>query len=145
MYPGQTITIPGVVVGQDFGAVAGLVFAQFVKTAASDSIAVKLEQGTTGIGHCLCTNLSYTLFALEEVANTTLAFNVSRQFQSSSQPSATSPPYSTSPFPAVLFTNSIQSLLRLTSFQMQKHSVCVAITEPILFHSEMSPRVKPSL
>ena len=72
MYPGQTITIPGVVVGQDFGTVAGLVFAQFVKTAASDSIAMEQEQRTTGIGHRSCTNLSYTVFA-SEVAKTTLA------------------------------------------------------------------------
>ena len=72
MYPGQTITIPGVVVGQDFGTVAGSVFAQFVKTAASDSIAMEQEQRTTGIGHRSCTILSYTVFASEEVAKTTL-------------------------------------------------------------------------
>ena len=72
MYPGQTITIPGVVVGQDFGTVAGLVFAQFVKTAASDSIAIEQEQRITGIGHRSCTNLNYTVFASEEVAKTTL-------------------------------------------------------------------------
>ena len=73
MYPGQTITIPGVVVGQDFGTVAGSVFAQFVKTAASDSIAIKHDQRTTGIGNCSCTNLSYTVFASKEVTKTTLA------------------------------------------------------------------------
>ena len=72
MYPGQTITIPGVAVGQDFGTVAGLVFAQFVKTAASDSIAMEQEQRITGIGHRSCTNLNYTVFAFEEVAKTTL-------------------------------------------------------------------------
>ena len=72
MYPGQNITIPGVVVGQDFGTVAGSVFAQFVKTAASDSIAMEQEQRTTGIGHRSCTNLSYTVFASKEVAKTTL-------------------------------------------------------------------------
>ena len=31
MYPGQTITIPAVVVGQDFGTVSGSVFAQFLQ------------------------------------------------------------------------------------------------------------------
>ena len=72
MYPGQTITIPGVVVGQDFGTVSGLVFAQFVKTAASESIAMEHEQRITGIGYRSCTNLNYTVFASEEVAETTL-------------------------------------------------------------------------
>ena len=32
IYPGQTITIPAVVVGQDFGTVTGSVFAQFLST-----------------------------------------------------------------------------------------------------------------
>ena len=73
MYPGQTITIPGVVVGQDFGTVSGSVFAQFVKTADSDSIAIEHEQRTTGIGNRSCTNLSYTVFASKEIAKTTLA------------------------------------------------------------------------
>ena len=72
MYPGQTIIIPGVIVGQDFGTVAGSVFAQFVKTAPFDSIAMDQEQRTKGIGHRSCTNLNYTVFASEEVAKTTL-------------------------------------------------------------------------
>ena len=59
--------------GQDFGTVAGSVFAQFVKTAASDSIAMEQEQRSIGIGHRSCTNLSYTVFASEEIAKTTLA------------------------------------------------------------------------
>ena len=72
MYPGQTITIPGVAVGHDFGTVPGSVFAQFLKTAASDSLAMEHEQRTIGIGHCSCTNLNYTVFASEEVAKTIL-------------------------------------------------------------------------
>ena len=68
----MTITIPGVVVGQDFGTVAGSVFAQFVKTTASDSIAMEQEQRSMGIGHRYCTNLNYTVFASEEVTKTTL-------------------------------------------------------------------------
>ena len=32
IYPGQTITIPAVVVGQDFGTVTGSVFAHFLST-----------------------------------------------------------------------------------------------------------------
>ena len=35
IYPGQTITIPAVVVGQDFGTVTGSVFAQFLHTTDS--------------------------------------------------------------------------------------------------------------
>ena len=73
MYPGQTITIPGVVVGQDFGTVAGSVIAQFLKENASDSIAMEQEQRTEGIGHHSCTNLNYTVFASNEGAKTTLA------------------------------------------------------------------------
>ena len=36
IYPGQTITIPAIVVGQDFGTVTGSVFAQFLHTTDSD-------------------------------------------------------------------------------------------------------------
>ena len=57
---------------QDFGTVAGSVFAQFVKTTASDSIVMEQEQRSMGIGHRYCINLNYTVFASEEVTKTTL-------------------------------------------------------------------------
>ena len=62
MYPGQTITIPAVVVGQDFGTVNGSVFAQFLHTPyTTDS--VDTEQKQKAVEHSQCSNLKYTIFS----------------------------------------------------------------------------------
>ena len=37
IYPGQTLVIPVVLVGQNFGTVAGSVYAQFVKLPFTDN------------------------------------------------------------------------------------------------------------
>ena len=60
VYPGETITIPAVVVGQDFGTVSGSVHAQITKPAnlqVPSSVAVQHRQ---------CSDLDYTIFSKSE-------------------------------------------------------------------------------
>ena len=64
MYPGQTITIPVVVVGQDFGTVNGSVFAQFLNT--TDSLHIEQKQDNIAVEHNQCSNLEYTIFSQSE-------------------------------------------------------------------------------
>ena len=67
MYPGQTITIPTVVVGQDFGTVAGSVFAQFLHTpSTTDSVDMEPTQYIIAVEHSQCSNLEYTIFSQSE-------------------------------------------------------------------------------
>ena len=62
VYPGQTITLPAVVVGQDFGTVTGSVIAQFLQDYTT--CPTQLEQGerSTIVNNANCANLSYTLY-----------------------------------------------------------------------------------
>ena len=64
IYPGQTITIPAVVVGQDFGTVTGSVFAQLFHT--TDSVHMKQKQYNIAVEHRQCSNLKYTIFSQSE-------------------------------------------------------------------------------
>ena len=64
IYPGQTITIPAVVVGQDFGTVTGSVFAQSLHT--TDSVYMEQKQDNLAIGQNQCSNLEYTIFSQSE-------------------------------------------------------------------------------
>ena len=62
MYPGQTITIPTVVVGQDFGTVNGSVFAQFLHTPyTTDSVDME-PRHSIAVEHSQCSNLEYSIF-----------------------------------------------------------------------------------
>ena len=66
MYPGQTIAIPAVVVGQDFGTVAGSVFAQFLHTPyTTDSVDME-PRHSIAVEHSQCSNLEYTIFSQSE-------------------------------------------------------------------------------
>ena len=69
IYPGQTITIPAVVVGQDFGTVAGSVFAQFRHTPdTTDSVHIdqKQDNNIIAVEHSQCGDLEYTIFSQSE-------------------------------------------------------------------------------
>ena len=67
MYPGQTITIPVVVVGQDFGTVTGSVFAQFLHTPyTTDSVDMEQIQYSIAVENRQCSNLEYTIFSQSE-------------------------------------------------------------------------------
>ena len=66
MYPGQTITIPTVVVGQDFGTVNGSVFAQFLHTPdTTDSVDME-PRHSIAVEHSQCSNLEYSIFSQSE-------------------------------------------------------------------------------
>ena len=74
IYPGQTITIPAVVVGQAFGTVTGSVYAKFLNT----SFAVDIEEGqnVTNIDQSQCTNIDYTIFSKKEGSEAILVLTV---------------------------------------------------------------------
>ena len=60
VYPGETITIPAVVVGQDFGTVSGSVHAQITKPAY-----LQVPSSVT-VQHRQCSDLNYTIFSKSE-------------------------------------------------------------------------------
>ena len=61
-YPGQTIEISAVVVGQNFGTASGAVYAQLINSPFKNSTPT-LDQGqeTQGVNHNSCNNLRYTI------------------------------------------------------------------------------------
>ena len=69
-YPGQTINISAVVVGQDFGTVAGPVYAQFLHRGSTP----KLESGqeVQSVIQQKCNHLYYTIFSQSEVFDVVL-------------------------------------------------------------------------
>ena len=62
IYPGQTITLPAVVVGQDFGTVMGFVIPQFLQDYTTCSIQFEQGQKSTFVDNGQCANLRYTLY-----------------------------------------------------------------------------------
>ena len=71
-YPGQTITIPAVVVGQDFGTVSGSVFAQFLHVPnTTDSVDME-PRHSIAVEHSQCSNLEYSIFSQSEKSTAVL-------------------------------------------------------------------------
>ena len=67
IYPGQTISISAVVVGQDWGTVAGSVYAQFLqKSTPENTIYLKASQGVQNANKDSCNSLHYTIFSMNE-------------------------------------------------------------------------------
>ena len=67
IYPGQTISISAVVVGQDWGTVAGSVYAQFLhKSTHENTICLKAPQGVQNANKDSCNSLHYTIFSMNE-------------------------------------------------------------------------------
>ena len=64
VYPGQTITIPAVVAGQDFGTVTGSVYAKFINTSFDVELAP--GQNVTSVDQSQCSNIEYTIFSENE-------------------------------------------------------------------------------
>ena len=63
IYPGQSITIPAVVVGQRFGVVPGSVFAQFLQRSATvSSPQLDTWQNTQDVTQEKCNSLNFTIF-----------------------------------------------------------------------------------
>ena len=64
IYPGQTLVISAVLVGQNFGTVAGSVYAQFVKLPSTDNTPqLAQRQDTQGVEHTKCNLLQYTIYS----------------------------------------------------------------------------------
>ena len=73
IYPGDTINIPVVVVGQDFGTVTGTVFAQLVHTPDTvGSVNMESGQYSRSIEHSQCNSLEYTIFSQSEESEAVL-------------------------------------------------------------------------
>ena len=74
VYPGQTITLPAVVVGQDFGSVTGPVIAEFLSKPLTTCF-IKLEEGqqSTSVDKNNCTKLKYSLYTRDENCTAILA------------------------------------------------------------------------
>ena len=62
IYPGQTITLPAVVVGQDFGTVTGSVIPQFLQDYTTCSIQFEQGQMSTFVNNGHCADVRYTLY-----------------------------------------------------------------------------------
>ena len=62
IYSGQTITLPAVVVGQDFGTVTGSVILQFLQDYTTCSIQFEEGQKSTFVNNGQCADLRYTLY-----------------------------------------------------------------------------------
>ena len=76
IYPGQTITILAVVVGQDFGTVNGSVFTQFLHTSnttpyTTDTVDME-PRHSIAVEHSQCSNLEYTIFSQSEESTAVL-------------------------------------------------------------------------
>ena len=72
IYPGKKISISAVVVGQNFGTVAGTVLAQFLYNKDLPQPQLDLRQSAQEVQHIRCNQLMYTIFSAVENNNTVL-------------------------------------------------------------------------
>ena len=66
IYPGQTINISAVATGQDFGTVAGSVFAQFLRLPHNSVPKLEALQYSQAVGKDYCNQLNYTIYHSHE-------------------------------------------------------------------------------
>ena len=87
IYPGQTISISAVVVGQGWGTVAGSVYAQFLhKSTPENSIVhLKVSQVVQSTSHIYCNPLQYTIFSTNENSHHTCVLTVQDMYVSGNQ------------------------------------------------------------
>ena len=81
VYPGQTVYLPAVVVGQDFGTGTGSVYAQFLNTNNADKQqdkALKQWQYTQGVSQDRCNQLTYSILAVPANDSTVLVLSAVR-------------------------------------------------------------------
>ena len=79
-YPGQTINISAVAVGQDFGTVAGSLYAQFLQKGSSSQL--KSEEEVQGVTQHRCNHLYYTIFSQSEVSDVVLILTTQASYVS---------------------------------------------------------------
>ena len=80
IYPGQTINISAVVVGQNFGTVAGSAYAHFLQEGCLPQL--KPEQKVQSVTQRNCSNLSYTIFSQGEASEAVLVLTVQDSYVS---------------------------------------------------------------
>ena len=80
VYPGQTINISAVVVGQNFGTVAGSAYAQFLQGGYLPQL--KPEQKVQSVTQHNCSNLTYTIFSQGEVSEAVLVLTAQDSYVS---------------------------------------------------------------
>ena len=61
VFPGQTIVVPAVIVGQDYGTVTGSVYVKFLNS--SFHVEMAPGQSVTNVDQCKCNNIEYTVFS----------------------------------------------------------------------------------
>ena len=76
IYPGQTVTIPAVVMGQDFGTVTGSVYAKFLNT--SFDVEMEPGQNVSNIDQSQCSSIEYTIFSKNTVPEAVLVLTADR-------------------------------------------------------------------
>ena len=88
IYPGQTLSICAVVVGQEFGTVTGTVYAQFIHRSSNGS-PPQLESWQKGqsvsqhdCSDLYCNNLQYTIFSQSEGSETVLVLSAEDSYVS---------------------------------------------------------------
>ena len=75
IYPGQTIIISVVATGQDFGTVAGSVFAQFLRLTHGGVPKLETLQYSQAVGKDYCNQLNYTIYHSQDgPSNAVLVF-----------------------------------------------------------------------
>ena len=80
IYPGQSINISAVVVGQEFGTVAGSVHGQFLQSVVTDgSPQLGTGQKVQGVIQDKCNNLMYTIFAPSDMSEAVLILTVNNK------------------------------------------------------------------
>ena len=79
IYRGKKISISAVVVGQNFGTVAGTVLAQFLYNKDLPQPQLDLRQSAQEVQHIRCNQLVYTIFSSVENSNTVLILTVAKR------------------------------------------------------------------
>ena len=77
VYPGQKISISAVAVGQNFGAVAGSVFSQFLYSKLTPQLDVR--ESAQEVQHIHCNQLVYTIFSPIEDYHTVLILTAEKR------------------------------------------------------------------
>ena len=113
-YPGQNVSISAVAVGQNFGTVAGSVYAQYFKRSHRDNL-LELDdsQKVQSVTQKSCNKLFYTLLSPKDITNLILVLTVEEtvvsseynQMFSSQTKSLFQQSYHTSRFQPLLYSN----------------------------------------
>ena len=80
IYPGQSFHVSAVLVGQEFGAVSGSVYAQFLyRPESKSSLQLDTWQTTQDVTQEKCNSLKYTTFSKENLSNAVLALTAAKK------------------------------------------------------------------